>query len=210
MRKSSCLNNTCYNTISLWHTSWTSMFNQATFQEIHFPSSGNLNDYVAHIPYFEVTREKLRRIHRSHKIRSTFYTEKTLRKLLCKPKGWVATEDKNNIVYEIDWNNCEAVYFGESNRSLKSRLHERSPVIFRTLLNPGIFRTLVYSEQPETHSEPCKISRMEHFAKIVNGYNYLGKLLSHNQLSTFSTLWNKYRHFFKCRSHFRSRSIYCT
>ena len=61
------------------------------------------------------TSEKLRRILRSHKIRSTFYTEKTLRKLLCKPKDRVATEDKNNIVYKIDCSNCESVYFGESN-----------------------------------------------------------------------------------------------
>ena len=36
----------------------------------------------------------------------------TLRKRLCKPKDRVATEDKNNIVY--DCSNCQAVYFGES------------------------------------------------------------------------------------------------
>ena len=47
-------------------------------------------------------------------IKSTFYTEKTFYKLLCKPKDQVATEDKNNIVYEIDCSNCQAVYFGES------------------------------------------------------------------------------------------------
>ena len=76
------------------------------------------------LPYVEGTSEKLRRILRSHKIRSTFYTEMTLRKLLCKPKDRVATEDKNNIVYEIDCSNCEAVYFGESKRSLKSRSDE--------------------------------------------------------------------------------------
>ena len=80
------------------------------------------------LPYVEGTSEKLRRILRLHKIRSTFYTENTLRKLLCKPKDRVATEDKNNIVYEIDRSNCEAVYFGESKRSLKSRSdeHKRS------------------------------------------------------------------------------------
>ena len=52
----------------------------------------------------------------------------TLCKLLCKPKDRVATEDKNNIVYEIDCSNCEAVYFGESKRSLKSPSdeHKRS------------------------------------------------------------------------------------
>ena len=64
------------------------------------------------LSYVEGTSEKLRRILRSHKIRSTFYTEKTLPKLLCKPKDPVATEDKNNIVYKIDCSNCQAVYFG--------------------------------------------------------------------------------------------------
>ena len=72
------------------------------------------------LPNIEDTSEHLRLILRSHKIRSSFYTEKTLRKLLCKPKDRVAAEDKNNIVYEIDCSNCEAVYFSESKWSLKS------------------------------------------------------------------------------------------
>ena len=52
----------------------------------------------------------------------------TLHKLPCKPKDRVATKDKNNIVYEIDCSNCQAVYFGESKRPLKSRSdeHKRS------------------------------------------------------------------------------------
>ena len=73
------------------------------------------------LPYVEGASEKLHGILRSHKIRSTFYIEYTLRKLLCKPKDQVATEDKNNILYEIDCSNCEAVYFGESKRSLELR-----------------------------------------------------------------------------------------
>ena len=64
------------------------------------------------LPYVEGTSEKLRCILRSHKIRSTFYTEKTQDKLLCKPKDRLGTEDKNNIVYEIECSNCEVVYFG--------------------------------------------------------------------------------------------------
>ena len=58
--------------------------------------------------------ENLRHILRSHKIRSTFYTENTLRKLLCKPRYRVATEDKNKVVYEIDYSTCQAVSFGVS------------------------------------------------------------------------------------------------
>ena len=76
------------------------------------------------LPYIEGTSEKLPHKPRSHKVRSTFYTEKTLHKLLCKPKDPVATEDKNNIVYEIDCSNCQAVYFGESKWSLKSHSDE--------------------------------------------------------------------------------------
>ena len=78
---------------------------------------------ITDLPHVEGTSEKLWRILRSHKIRLTFYTVN-----LCKPKDQIATEDKNNIVYEIDCSNCQAVYFGESKRSLKSRSdeHKRS------------------------------------------------------------------------------------
>ena len=51
------------------------------------------------LPYVEGTSEKLWCIFRSHKIRSTFYTEITLHKVLCKSKDRVATEDKKSIVY---------------------------------------------------------------------------------------------------------------
>ena len=66
--------------------------------------------------YIEGTIEKLRRMLRSQKIRSTFYTESTLRKPLRKSKDRVAT----NIVYENNCSKCETVSFCESKRSLKS------------------------------------------------------------------------------------------
>ena len=74
--------------------------------------------------YVVGTSEKLRRILRSHKVRSTFHTGNTLCKLICQPKDQVATESKNNITSETDCSNCEAVYFGESKWSLKSRSDE--------------------------------------------------------------------------------------
>ena len=82
-----------------------------------------------YLPYVEGANEKLLRILRSHKIRSTFSTENTLQKLFCKPKDRVATEDKNNIDYQIDCSKCEAVSFGESKQALKLRSdqHKISP-----------------------------------------------------------------------------------
>ena len=72
--------------------------------------------------------EKLRRILRCHKIIFTFYTESILCKLFCKLEDRVTTEYKNNIVYEIDCSNCEALSFGGSKRLLKLRSdkHKRS------------------------------------------------------------------------------------
>ena len=80
------------------------------------------------LPYIEGASEKLRHALRSHKIRSTFCTESTLRKLLCKPIDQVATEAKSNIAYEIDSSNCETVNFSESRGSSKSLSdeHKRS------------------------------------------------------------------------------------
>ena len=57
------------------------------------------------LPYVEDTSEKLQRILRSNKIRSTFHNKSTLHKLLCTLKDQVATEDNYNIVYEIDCSN---------------------------------------------------------------------------------------------------------
>ena len=76
------------------------------------------------LPYVEGTTEKLWLILRPHKIRSIFYTESTLRKLLYKPTDLLAREDKKNDVCERHCSNCEAVYFGESKRSPKARLNK--------------------------------------------------------------------------------------
>ena len=80
------------------------------------------------LPCVEGNSEKLRRVLRSHKIRSTLYSENTLRKILCKPKDRVATENKNKIVYEINCSNCEAVYLGESKNKTARRMKLRMKI----------------------------------------------------------------------------------
>ena len=56
---------------------------------------------IINLLYGKGTSGKLWCILESHKIKSTFYIENTLRKLLYKPKALVATEDKNSIIYEM-------------------------------------------------------------------------------------------------------------
>ena len=51
-----------------------------------------------------------------------------MRKILCKPKDRVATENKNKIVYEINCSNCEAVYLGESKNKTARRMKLRMKI----------------------------------------------------------------------------------
>ena len=64
--------------------------------------------------YVENTSEKPQHILRTHKIRSTFQTENTLCKPICKVKDRVAIADKNSIVNESDYSYSEDVYFDEN------------------------------------------------------------------------------------------------
>ena len=71
------------------------------------------------IRHVEDTSKELRRVLRSHTIRSIFYTVNTFRKVLYKVKYRVTADNKNNFVFQIDCVNFELVYFGESKWYLK-------------------------------------------------------------------------------------------
>ena len=77
--------------------------------------------------------------------------------------------------------------------------------IFRTLYNPGIFRTLAYSELEACsepwriqnpgvlttleYSEPCQTSSMKRFANIINGYNYFRNISLSRSLLCEKTMY---------------------
>lgn len=87
-------------------------------------------EYVGHVnlPYIKDTSEILRRIFQQHKIRCTFYSSDTLRNILSHPKDPVDSNQQNNVVYKIPCSDCNAVYIGESKRTLDQRVkeHERA------------------------------------------------------------------------------------
>ena len=71
-----------------------------------------------HLPYIQGASEQLRRTFNKYNIKSTFYTPTTLRSLLSKPKDPIPKVDRNNVIYQLDCKNCEAVYVGETKRTL--------------------------------------------------------------------------------------------
>ena len=75
------------------------------------------------------TSEQLKRIFNDHNINCTFYTTTTLHTLLSNAKDPVPSEQRNNIVYKYDCKDCEAVYFGESKRTLAERTKEHTTAV---------------------------------------------------------------------------------
>ena len=64
-----------------------------------------------------------------HNIKATFYTQTTLRSLLSKPKDPIPKEDRNNAVYQLNCKHCEAVYVGETKRTLNIRAEQHITTI---------------------------------------------------------------------------------
>ena len=70
------------------------------------------------------TKKKKNNISRQPYNKSTHLHCTTLRSLLSKPKDPIPTEDRNNVIYQLDCNSCEAVYVGEPKRTLNIRTNE--------------------------------------------------------------------------------------
>ena len=76
------------------------------------------------LPYIQGASEQLRRTFNKYNMKTTFYTPTTLRSLLSKPKDPIPKEDGNNVIYQLDCKDCEAVYVGETKRTLNIRTNE--------------------------------------------------------------------------------------
>ena len=79
--------------------------------------------------YIQGVSEQLKRTLNKHNIKATFYTQTTLRNLSSKPKDPMPQEDRNNAVYQLNSKDCEAVYVGETKRTLSIRAEEHITAI---------------------------------------------------------------------------------
>ena len=76
------------------------------------------------LPYIQGPSEQLRKTFNKYNIKTTFYTPATLRSFLSKPIDPIPKEDRNNVIYQLNCKDCEAVYVGETKRSLNIRTNE--------------------------------------------------------------------------------------
>ena len=80
------------------------------------------------IPYVKSTSEKLARIFKKFRIRTTHKPTTTLKQLLCKTKDEVHTMDKVGAVYEVTCTRHNETYIGETGRALKTRAYEHAVI----------------------------------------------------------------------------------
>ena len=83
----------------------------------------NNKKYIA-TPYVSGTNERIQRILSKYNIFLGNKSSNTIKNLLVKPKDKVKTNDKCNIVYKLNCNNCNVEYIGETGRNLCTRMEE--------------------------------------------------------------------------------------
>ena len=76
------------------------------------------------LPYIQGASEQLRRTFNKYNIKTTFYTSTTLGSLLSKQEDPIPKEDRNNVIYQLNCKDCEAVYVGETKRTLNISANE--------------------------------------------------------------------------------------
>lgn len=76
------------------------------------------------LPYIQGLSEKIQTACRKIGVRTVFKSRETLRQRLMKVKTRVPDVKKKEIVYKIPCRDCDAVYIGETGRSLQKRITE--------------------------------------------------------------------------------------
>ncbi|CAH8523810.1 unnamed protein product [Heterobilharzia americana] len=93
-------------------------------------SSTEINKRIV-LPYIKNVSEITTRLLRPLEIAVAHEPTNSLQTLLCRPKDATSKEDKPNIIYKINRNNCGQHYIGQSGHPLRLRLHEHQSAIKR-------------------------------------------------------------------------------
>jgi hypothetical protein len=83
------------------------------------------------LPYVKNVSELTARLLQTHGITTAHKPNATLRKLISKPKDRTDGNNKNNVIYQIDCENCNKYYIGQTGRKLSTRIKEHKAAIRR-------------------------------------------------------------------------------
>ena len=93
------------------------------------PAENNFNGFVV-LPYVQGVSEKIGRIVKQQKVKVAYKPQLTINSLFPSPKELDDAErQKSGIVYKISCTQCNFVYYGQAEKSLKTRIEEHKKAV---------------------------------------------------------------------------------
>ena len=93
------------------------------------PAENNFNGFVV-LPYVQGVSEKISRILKQQKVKVAYKPQQTINSLFPRPKERDDSDrQKSGIVYKINCTQCNFVYYGQTERSLKTRIAEHKKAV---------------------------------------------------------------------------------
>ena len=77
------------------------------------------------LPYYSGVSEMLQRTFKKQCVHVCHKPHRTLRQRLGRPKDEIVDEEKCGVIYNFQYEDCDADYIGETARKLSTRLNER-------------------------------------------------------------------------------------
>ena len=91
-------------------------------QESKPPRSTDEGQKILYLPYVQSLSERTEQVCRPLNIRTVFNSSFTLQQSLVQVKNCTLADRKKEVVYKITCGDCEAVYIGETGRTLQKRV----------------------------------------------------------------------------------------
>ena len=93
------------------------------------PSQPTTNGYVG-LPYVKGVSERIGRVLKQQSLRVFFQQQRTINSLFPRPKQQDETDrPSSRIVYRINCSQCDFVYYGQTERALKTQIYEHKKAV---------------------------------------------------------------------------------
>ena len=90
------------------------------------------------LPYISGLSEKLSRMFRQHNIKVAHRTTNNISDIFPRPKGERDPALATGVVYKIDCKECDFCYYGQTDRSLKTRVNEHKRAVCQNNLSSNV------------------------------------------------------------------------